>query len=394
MCLVSLSSNDKNIKISKKRRCRGGRVEGPQVNKIKFLFTWREEFFDLYAEIPMDYRAEAPPILRDFLMYHETIQGHSRKTVDEYYLDLRNFFRYIKIERGFVPRSAELDEISVEDVDLSLVASVTLTDVYSYMAYLSRDRAQHPNSSATSYGLGAAARARKVAAIRSFYKYLSNKAKLIPENPMQDLDSPRLKKTLPRYLDLEGSVALLQAVDGAFRERDYCILTIFLNCGLRISELIGLNLTDVREDTLRVLGKGNKERIVYLNDACKTAIDDYLAVRGPEGQIIDKNALFLSKRRTRITKSAVEKLVKKHLSAAGLDNAQYSPHKLRHTAATLMLQNGVDVRTLQEVLGHDHLNTTQIYTHVENDNLRVAAKANPLGKLKKKRSPPAPPKRD
>lgn len=394
LCLVSLSSNDKNIKISKKRRCRGGRVGDFQVNKIKILFTLGEEFFDLYAEIPMDYRAEAPPILRDFLMYHETIQGHSRKTVDEYYLDLRNFFRYIKIERGFVPRSAELDEISVEDVDLSLVASVTLTDVYSYMAYLSRDRAQHPNSSATSYGLGAAARARKVAAIRSFYKYLSNKAKLIPENPMQDLDSPRLKKTLPRYLDLEGSVALLQAVDGAFRERDYCILTIFLNCGLRISELIGLNLTDVREDTLRVLGKGNKERIVYLNDACKTAIDDYLAVRGPEGQIIDKNALFLSKRRTRITKSAVEKLVKKHLSAAGLDSAQYSPHKLRHTAATLMLQNGVDVRTLQEVLGHDHLNTTQIYTHVESDNLRVAAKANPLGKLKKKRSPPAPPKRD
>ena len=394
LCLVSLSSNDKNIKISKKRRCRGGRVGDFQVNKIKILFTWGEEFFDLYAEIPMDYRAEAPPILRDFLMYHETIQGHSRKTVDEYYLDLRNFFRYIKIERGFVPRSAELDEISVEDVDLSLVASVTLTDVYSYMAYLSRDRAQHPNSSATSYGLGAAARARKVAAIRSFYKYLSNKAKLIPENPMQDLDSPRLKKTLPRYLDLEGSVALLQAVDGAFRERDYCILTIFLNCGLRISELIGLNLTDVREDTLRVLGKGNKERIVYLNDACKTAIDDYLAVRGPEGQIIDKNALFLSKRRTRITKSAVEKLVKKHLSAAGLDSAQYSPHKLRHTAATLMLQNGVDVRTLQEVLGHDHLNTTQIYTHVESDNLRVAAKANPLGKLKKKSSPPAPPKRD
>ena len=394
LCLVSLSSNDKNIKISKKRRCRGGRVGDFQVNKIKILFTLGEEFFDLYAEIPMDYRAEAPPILRDFLIYHETIQGHSRKTVDEYYLDLRNFFRYIKIERGFVPRSAELDEISVEDVDLSLVASVTLTDVYSYMAYLSRDRAQHPNSSATSYGLGAAARARKVAAIRSFYKYLSNKAKLIPENPMQDLDSPRLKKTLPRYLDLEGSVALLQAVDGAFRERDYCILTIFLNCGLRISELIGLNLTDVREDTLRVLGKGNKERIVYLNDACKTAIDDYLAVRGPEGQIIDKNALFLSKRRTRITKSAVEKLVKKHLSAAGLDSAQYSPHKLRHTAATLMLQNGVDVRTLQEVLGHDHLNTTQIYTHVESDNLRVAAKANPLGKLKKKRSPPAPPKRD
>ena len=335
----------------------------------------------------MDYRTESPPILRDFLVYHETIQGHSRKTVDEYFLDLRNFFRYIKIEKGKAPRTAELDDVSIDDVDLSLVASVTLTDVYSYMSYLSRDRAQRPNSKSTDYGLGAAARARKVATIRSFYKWLTNKAKLIQENPMQDLDSPRLKKTLPRYLDLDASLALLDGVDGEFKERDYCILTIFLNCGLRISELIGLNLTDVREDQLRVLGKGNKERIVYLNDACRQAIADYLAVRGTVG-IIDKNALFISKRRTRISKAAVEKLVKKHLSAAGLDSAQYSPHKLRHTAATLMLQNGVDVRTLQELLGHEHLNTTQIYTHVDRDDLRIAAKANPLGKAKRKKPKP------
>lgn len=330
----------------------------------------------------MDYRTESPPIIRDFLVYHETIQGHSRKTVDEYFLDLRSFFRYMKLEKGKVPRSAEFDDISIDDVDLDLVASVTLTDVYSYMSYLSRDRAQRPNSKTTDYGLGAAARARKVATIRSFYKYLTNKAKLMKENPMQDLDSPRLKKSLPRYLDLDASIVLLESVDGPYKERDYCILTIFLNCGLRISELIGLNLTDVREDQLRVLGKGNKERIVYLNDACKQAIADYLAVRGGEG-VIDKNALFISRRRTRISKAAVEKLVKKHLTAAGLDSAQYSPHKLRHTAATLMLQNGVDVRTLQELLGHEHLNTTQIYTHVDNDDLRIAARANPLGNVKK-----------
>lgn len=338
----------------------------------------------------MDYRTEAPPIIRDFLVYHETIQGHSRKTVDEYFLDLRNFFRYLKIEKGLVPRQTELDDISIDDVDLALAASVTLTDVYSYMSYLSRDRAQRPNSRSTSYGLGAAARARKVATIRSFYKYLTNKAKLIRENPIQDLDSPRLKKTLPRYLDLDSSLELLESVSGPYQERDYCILTIFLNCGLRISELIGLNLTDVREDYLRVLGKGNKERIVYLNDACRQALRDYLAVRGDEG-VIDKNALFISRRRTRISKAAVEKLVKKHLLAAGLDSSQYSPHKLRHTAATLMLQNGVDVRTLQELLGHEHLNTTQIYTHVDNENLKTAARANPLGQVKKakKRRPEA-----
>lgn len=329
----------------------------------------------------MDYRTEAPPILRDFLTYHEAIQGHSRKTVDEYFLDLRNFFRYIKIEKNKVPRTAEFDSIDISDADLELVRSVTLSDVYSYMNYLSRDRAQHPNSDQTNYGLKATSRARKIAAIRSFYKYLTNKAKLLTENPMQDLDSPRTKKSLPRYLDLDGSIQLLESVDGPFQERDRCILTLFLNCGLRISELIGLNKTDVRGDQLRVLGKGNKERILYLNDACIKSLQDYLAVRNDQ-QAIDKNALFLSSRRTRISKAAVEKLVKKYLTKAGLDSTQYSPHKLRHTAATLMLQSGVDVRTLQEVLGHEHLNTTQIYTHVDNENLRMAAQANPLGKVK------------
>lgn len=327
-----------------------------------------------------DYRTEAPPILRDFLTYHQAIQGHSLKTVDEYFLDLRNFFRYIKLEKGLVPRTTPLDEIDIMDVDLDLVRSVTLSDVYSYLDYLSRDRAQHPNSDQTDYGLKASTRARKVAAIRSFYKYLTNKAKLLAENPMQELDSPRMKKTLPRYLDLDSSIQLLESVDGEFRERDRCILTLFLNCGLRISELIGLNLTDVRGDQLRVLGKGNKERILYLNDACVQAIQDYLPARN-EMHPIDARALFLSRRRTRISKAAVEKMVKKYLLKAGLDPTQYSPHKLRHTAATLMLQNGVDVRTLQEVLGHENLNTTQIYTHVDNENLRLAAKANPLGSL-------------
>jgi len=208
----------------------------------------------------MDYRTQSPPILRDFLTYHETIQGHSRKTVDEYFLDLRNFFRYIKLLKGLVPRSSELDEISIDDVDLQFVKAVTLSDVYSYMSYLSRDRIKHQNAASPQYGLTPAARARKIASIRSFYKYLTNKAKLLAENPMQDLDTPRGKKSLPRYLDLEQSLQLLNSVTGTNKERDYCILMLFLNCGLRISELVGLNLTDVRGDQLRVLGKGNKEK--------------------------------------------------------------------------------------------------------------------------------------
>ena len=340
----------------------------------------------------MDYRTDAPPILRDFLVYHETIQGHSRKTVDEYYLDLRNFFRYIKLSHKLVPSGTPFDQISIADVDLELVKIVSLSDVYDYMSYLSRDRATHPNSIHTEYGLSAAARARKAAAIRSFYKYLSTKAKLIPENPMQDLDAPKLKKSLPRYLNLEESVNLLDCVEGVNQTRDYCILTLFLNCGLRISELVGLNVSDVHGDQLRVLGKGNKERMIFLNDACQQALSDWLAERSGMA-LLDPRPLFVSRQRhDRISTAAVHKLVKKHLSAAGLDSTQYSAHKLRHTAATLMLQNGVDVRTLQEVLGHDHLNTTQIYTHVDSDDLRVAARANPLGRVKKaKKAPPQEP---
>ncbi|MCC8122590.1 MAG: tyrosine recombinase XerC [Oscillospiraceae bacterium] len=315
---------------------------------------------------------DTPQILRDFLSYHETIQGHSPKTVDEYYLDLRTFFRFLKLEKSRVPRQAVFDEIDISDVTLDLIASVTLTDVYSFMNYLSRDRA-----------LGAAGRARKISTIRSFYKYLTNKAKLLDHNPMQDLDSPRQRKSLPRYLTLKQSLALLEHVDGTNKERDYCILTLFLNCGIRISELAGLNLKDVQGDQLRVLGKGNKERIVFLNAACLAAIQDWLAVRDTTA-VSDPNALFLSRTRKRMTTDGIHYMVKQRLKKAGLDSTQFSSHKLRHTAATLMLQNGVDVRTLQEVLGHEHLNTTQIYTHVDNENLRTAAQANPLGKVKRK----------
>lgn len=328
-----------------------------------------------------DYRSDAPQLLRDFLAYHETVKAHSKRTVDEYYLDLRNFFRYMKQIRDPMLADKALDEIDILDVDLDLIGSVTLTDIYGYMTYLSRDRILHQNSRNSDYGLNATSRARKIATIRSFYNYLTNKAHLLRENPVKDIDSPKLKKTLPKYLTLEQSLQLLNAVDGKQQERDYCILTLFLNCGLRISELVGLNLNDIQGESLRVLGKGNKVRIIFLNDACRNALERYLSVRRPiTGR--DQNALFLSSRNERISRSTVHALVKKHLGAAGIDSSQYSSHKLRHTAATLMLQNGVDVRAVQEVLGHDHLNTTEIYTHIDNEALRIAAKANPLSHVK------------
>ena len=330
-------------------------------------------------------RSDAPQILRDFLIYHETIRGHSKATVDEYYLDLRTFFRFLKLSRGLVPRTTELDEISIADVDVPFVASVTLAEVYDFLAYLARDRVKQANSPEPEYGLSASSRARKISAIRSFFKYLTMKAKLLDENPVQDLDSPKIPKTLPRYLTLEESQRLLSAVEGKNRERDYCILCVFLNCGLRISEIVGLNVSDYRGESLRVVGKGNKERTVYLNDACRDAIDRYLEVRkllAPPRV----TAMFLSNRRARISCDSIQVMVKKNLTKAGLDASLYSAHKLRHTAATLMLQNGVDVRTLQEVLGHENLNTTQIYTHIDNAELRTAADANPLSSF----SPPFP----
>jgi site-specific recombinase XerD len=315
----------------------------------------------------------------------DTVKGHSNKTVDEYFLDLRTLFRFLKMQKGIAPRDADLEEIDIMDIGVDFVRSITITDVYEYLAFLTRDKEKTANGATLGYGLSASSRARKVATMRSFYKYLTLKAKdefRLSENPIADLDSPKIRKSLPRYLNLDQSVALLDGVDGSNKERDHCILTIFLNCGLRISELAGLDLTDIRGDSLRVLGKGSKERIVYINDACADAINAYLAIRKDIAPV-DRKAFFLSSRRTRISKSAIHALVKKHLQAAGLDSSKYSSHKLRHTAATLMLQNGVDVRTLQELLGHEHLNTTQIYTHVENEGLRDAAMRTPLSGYKK-----------
>lgn len=335
------------------------------------------------ARTGSDYRQDAPEIIREFLTYLEVIRGNSRKTVNEYFLDLRTFFRYIKILRGRAPKQAAFSEIPISDVDLDLVSSITLSDVYAYLSYLSRDRMKNPRGTAPTRGVGAAARARKVASIRSFYKYLTTKVKLLRENPVADLDAPKQRKDLPRYLTEQESLALLSSISGPNKERDYCILTLFLNCGLRISELVGLNLSGIQADSIRVLGKGNKVRVLYLNDACAAAINAYLPVRKHSASS-DRDAFFVTSRRERISTAAVHKLVKKYIGQAGLDAGRYSSHKLRHTAATLMLQNGVDVRTLQEILGHENLNTTQIYTHVDNENLRTAVRANPLSKVKPK----------
>lgn len=336
---------------------------------------------DMNGGLSMQRYSDCPQILRDFLTYHESIKGQSKLTISEYYLDLRMFLRFIKLMRLDMPVRSDLDEIEIRDVDIDFLRQITTSDIFDFLSYLANDRTPNPDSPAPDYGISATSRARKLSAIKSFFKYLTVRTKLLEENPVQDLEYPKIRKSLPRYLTFEQTAALLKAVQGTNARRDYAILMLFLNCGIRRSELVGLNLTDIYEDRIRVVGKGNKERFVYFGTSCRKAIDDYLVERNKITGLSDPRALFVSRDRNRISVTAVHRLVKKHLLAAGLDSTQLSAHKLRHTAATMMLSGGVDVKTVQEVLGHENLNTTQIYTHIENTELKIAAEANPVSKL-------------
>ena len=323
---------------------------------------------------------DCPQILRDFLTYHETIKGQSQLTISEYYLDLRMFLRFIQLMRGGMPIDTRLDEIDIKRIDLNFVREITTSEIFDFLSYLANDRNPEPDSPAPDLGISASSRARKLSAIKSFYKYLTVRTKQLTENPVADLEYPKLRKSLPKYLTLDQASRLLQCVSGVNEKRDYAILMLFLNCGIRRSELVGLNVADVYEDRIRVIGKGNKERFVYFGSACRKAIDAYMVERN-KLVLTDNRALFGSRNGNRISVSAVHRLVDKALLQAGLDTTQYSAHKLRHTAATMMLSGGVDVKTVQEVLGHENLNTTQIYTHIENTELKIAAEANPLSKL-------------
>lgn len=322
--------------------------------------------------VKKEYLQQCPPILKEYLGYAETIRGRSAATVNEYFIDIRLFFRFMKQLRGLVPPSLPEDEIAIADIDVAFLRTVTLTDAYEYMNYLRNERS---NSNKT--------RARKTSSLRMFFKYLTDYAHKLDQNPVQNLDTPKLKKSLPQYLTMEQSLALLGSASGDFAERDYCMLTLFLNCGIRRAELVGINLSDVSrsERTLRVRGKGNKERLLYLNDACMQALEQYLKVRPVDG-VKDKNALFLSRLKSRISTQGVHYVVKNYLRQ--IEGAEtMTTHKLRHTAATLMYQQGgVDLRVLQNILGHESLGTTEIYTHLSNKQLEDAANSNPLSQIK------------
>ncbi|KOF56875.1 MULTISPECIES: tyrosine recombinase XerC [Clostridium] len=325
-------------------------------------------------DIRQAFDSDVPFEVNNFLNYLGTIRGKSKNTIYNYKIDLILFFRFLKLYKGLVNKNEDFDNIKINDIDNRFIENITLSDLYAFLSFAENYR----NNS--SY-----ARARKVATLRSFFKYLTGKAKIIKENPTLELESPKINKRNPVYLTLEESKKLLNSIDGPFYERDYCIITLFLNCGMRLSELVSIDISKIKGDTLTIIGKGNKERTVYLNETCIRVINAYLVERNKIAGKIHKeyaDALFISRKLTRINKRTVELMVKKYVIKAGLSYEKFTPHKLRHTAATLMYKYGnVDIRSLQQILGHESVSTTQIYTHVDDEKLREAVKSNPLNSL-------------
>lgn len=321
-------------------------------------------------------REDNPDFVNLFLDYAITILNKSPNTVKEYNYDIANFLKYIK-KQFKLTTETDFRTMKINDMNIDIIKKITLEDIHGYISHMAIDLKSTP-----------ATRARKISALRVFFKYLTTKAKLIDKNPAQDLETPKLGRRIPKYLSLEESQKLLKVTQNEESRnnlRDYAIITLFLNCGMRLSELVNINITDIdfSESKMTVIGKGNKERTIYLNKACMRVIKDYLSIR-PHDKVKNdsRDALFLSERKERISNRAVQDIVKKELQRAGLDTKKYSVHKLRHTAATLMYQYGnVDIRALQELLGHESISTTEIYTHVNDERVRNAVESNPLANI-------------
>lgn len=320
-----------------------------------------------------EYKKDCPGYLSDFLFYLNVVKSRAPRTVEAYYIDIRTFLRFVKISNNLIPSDTPFNEIKISDTPLELLKKFTLNNAYEYLYYTS---SKLQNSTTT--------RARKTSALKQFFVYLHKKANLITTNPLVELEIPSIKTRLPKYLTLEDSLELLSNISSSYSSRDYCIITLFLNCGMRLSELVGLNFNDINfeNSTMRLLGKGNKERIIYMNDSCISSLKSYYNDRPVTPK--EQDAVFLSKQNKRISKRRVQQIVEESLIKAGLDNKGITTHKLRHTAATLMYQHGnVDPLVLKEVLGHKSIATTEIYTHLSNENLKKAAEASPLSHVNK-----------
>ena len=348
------------------------------VEKSNFKNSKQDEFLEK-NKLKFDFleKSKHPKRVIEFLNYLENVKGKSLNTVKGYSVDLGLFFKFLKVYKGLENNIGleKIEEVEISDLGDNFIKDITLSDIYAFLAFLEKVR----NNSAY-------ARARKVATLKSFFKFLNSKIKLIDENPTVELESPKINKRHPVYLTLDQSITVLNSMDKENKNyyRDYCILTLFLNCGMRLSELCNIEIEKIKGDTLTIIGKGNKERTVYLNEASIAAIENYLKNRNDSKATEEaKKYLFLSSKYRPINKRSVEILVKKHIENAGFKDQKYTPHKLRHTAATLMYKYGnVDIRSLQNILGHENISTTQIYTHVDDETLREAVKTNPLANIK------------
>ena len=330
-------------------------------------------------DISKTFALDTPLCVENFLRYLSTIKGKSKNTIEGYRYDLKLFFRFMLLYKRKVSSTTPFEEIDISQIDETFIDTITLNDLYAFLQFAEQYRHN-----------GTYARARKVAALKSFYRYLYAKEKKIHDNVASELESPKIEKRQPVYLSLEQSFSLLNSLDTKKKNyyRDYCILTLFLNCGLRLSELCSIKRNRIGKDTLTIIGKGNKERTVYLNDACLQALREYEKIRDTiETSPEHKDVLFLSTHRQPITPRTVERMVKKYIIDAGIkDGQKFTPHKLRHTAATIMYQSGVDIRRLQSILGHTSISTTEIYTHIDDDALREAVKTNPLSQIRMKKT--------
>ena len=313
-----------------------------------------------------------PEFLNEYLIHIKIVQLLAQRTIEEYYTDIRLFLRYI--HESNLNSGKDIEDIDISDMTVDELQKISVSDIYNFIFYTSDERLNKDR-----------ARYRKISSLRSFFKYLEKVAHIIKENPTKDLDVPTPKSSLPKFLSLNESMRLLETADSADSKRDYCIITLFLNCGMRLSELVGINIKDIDfyENRLKVLGKRSKERMVYLNAACVDALQKYLAIRMNNPKASDEAALFISNQNRRISKRRVQQIVEDTIRKAELDGKGITTHKLRHTAATLMYQYGdADVLTLKELLGHASISTTEIYTHLNDESVRNAVESNPLSKVK------------
>lgn len=318
--------------------------------------------------------SDCPDFLNEFLIHLKTIRGLSLNTVDAYYMDIKLFLKFIIQHNKNAVNNDTIDQVNIKNCDINLLSKISQRDILAFLVFLMEKRNNSPSS-----------RARRLTSIRTFFRYMTVKTHQLDFDPCEGIELPKNKKRLPKYLSLEECYRLLSSVNSDFPSRDYCILVLFLHCGIRLSELIGIDLYDIHDDIIKIIGKGNKERNIYLNNVCLEALDQYIQERNLIISPASESALFISKKRkTRLTARRVQQIIKDCLKAAGLDGQGYSPHKLRHTAATLLYQSGAaDILTLKAILGHENISTTEIYTHISDEKVKKAAKSSPLASFKK-----------